>query len=230
MPRRRTAPACTARRVGALGHAAALELLSGQEPRRARRRRRGHHRRRRARRARADPAQLRQRAARYASREAGYNSRLDALQAAVLRVKLAALDEWNARRRADRRAATWAGWRDRAAAAGGPRRRRASLAPLRRPHPTARRARRPPRRRGVANADPLSDPAAPSGRVRRDWSWPGGRLRVCGSPRRPRCSSLPIGPHLERMKNRPRDRSRRRLHLTHARDRCPTHRSSASTP
>ena len=37
-------------------------------------------------------------ARRYEHVEVGYNSRLDELQAAVLRVKLAALDEWNARR------------------------------------------------------------------------------------------------------------------------------------
>ena len=35
----------------------------------------------------------------YGHREIGYNSRLDALQAAVLEVKLGALDRWNARRR-----------------------------------------------------------------------------------------------------------------------------------
>lgn len=35
----------------------------------------------------------------YGHREVGYNSRLDALQAAVLRVKLDALDRWNGRRR-----------------------------------------------------------------------------------------------------------------------------------
>lgn len=36
----------------------------------------------------------------YAHQEFGYNARLDALQAAVLRVKLEKLDEWNGRRRA----------------------------------------------------------------------------------------------------------------------------------
>ncbi|MHB8262644.1 MAG: DegT/DnrJ/EryC1/StrS family aminotransferase [Acidimicrobiales bacterium] len=39
-------------------------------------------------------------AERYVSHEAGLNSRLDELQAAVLRVKLLHLDDWNARRRA----------------------------------------------------------------------------------------------------------------------------------
>ena len=88
-PPRPTAPACTASRVGSLGDAAGLQLLPGQEPRRARRRRRGHHRRRRARRPRARAAQLRL-ARRTCTCEVGYNSRLDELQAAVLRVKLAA--------------------------------------------------------------------------------------------------------------------------------------------
>ena len=85
------------------------QLLPRQEPRRLRRRRRRHHRRRRPRRARCGCS------ARTAARRStqhdtfGFNSRLDTLQAVVLRAKLRRLPRWNdaapRRRRALRRAA-----------------------------------------------------------------------------------------------------------------------------
>jgi dTDP-4-amino-4,6-dideoxygalactose transaminase len=49
----------------------------------------------------------------YAHQECGYNARLDAIQAAVLRVKLKRLDDWNSRRRAlaESYRELMAGWR-----------------------------------------------------------------------------------------------------------------------
>ena len=46
----------------------------------------------------------------YVNEEAGVNSRLDPIQAAVLRVKLGSLEEWTERRRAVASAYTWV-WR-----------------------------------------------------------------------------------------------------------------------
>ena len=75
-----------------------LELLPGQEPRRVRRRRRAHdlgHEVERAARAFRNYGSPR----RYEHPEFGVNSRLDTVQAAVLEVKLAHMDAWNAARR-----------------------------------------------------------------------------------------------------------------------------------
>ena len=96
----------------------------------------------------------------------GFNHRLDSLQAAVLRVKLAHLDEWNAARRqhaADYRAllagvpvvlpseaCEWNG-----------------LSSLRHPDRTARRAADPPEGTGHRDRDPLPDTHPPAARLYR---------------------------------------------------------------
>ena len=86
------------RRAGSLGAAADL-VLSEQEPGRTRGRRRRVHQRRGACDSPAQPASPRSRA-KGEHVDLGYNERLDGLQAALLRVKLAHLDNWNDARRA----------------------------------------------------------------------------------------------------------------------------------
>ena len=87
-PRRPTARATAAAPVGAPRRRGGVELLPRQEPRRVRRRRRGDDRRRAWRSA---CASLRNYGSRvkYVNDVRGFNSRLDELQAAMLRVKLA---------------------------------------------------------------------------------------------------------------------------------------------
>ena len=77
-----------------------LQLLSDQEPRRARRRRRADDQRRR--RSRRGRKRLRNggQTDRYHHDEFGVNSRLDEMQAAILRARLPLLPGWTARRRA----------------------------------------------------------------------------------------------------------------------------------
>ena len=77
----------TGGRSARFGEAARLQLLSDEEPRRARRRRRDHDRRRAL--AAACPAAAQRRSDRSLSpREFGVNSRLDEMQAAILRARL----------------------------------------------------------------------------------------------------------------------------------------------
>ena len=63
------------------------------------RRRRGRSRRTTSCKARIVSLRDHGRISHYAHQEIGYNARLDAIQAAVLRAKLEKLDEWNGRRR-----------------------------------------------------------------------------------------------------------------------------------
>ena len=79
---------CDGRPVGTIGVAGALQLLPDEESRRARRRRRGHHQRRAR-----WPQRIRRlrnggQTDRYHHRGVGVNSRLDEMQAAILRARL----------------------------------------------------------------------------------------------------------------------------------------------
>ncbi len=98
----------------------------------------------------------------YVNEVQGYNSRLDPLQAAVLRVKLGHLDEWNARRRAiaERYLQGLAGCGLILAACA--RVGRTRLAPVRGPAPAARCLAAALGRCRHRHADPLPDPAAPA--------------------------------------------------------------------
>jgi hypothetical protein len=102
-------------------------------------------------------AQLRRAGQKYVNDELGINSRLDELQAALLRVRLQSLEAWNARRQRDRRALPRRARRPRARAAelAGSRRRLARF-------PAALQAARAPRapRAAASNAGALPDPAA----------------------------------------------------------------------
>ena len=105
---------------------------------------------------------------RYRHRMVGTTARLDALQAAILRVKLRHLDGWNAHRRraaAELRRALQGTWRRDARRSGG--RRRPRLPPVRRADRRPRPAARAPRRRsGIASAVHYPVPDAPHGGLR----------------------------------------------------------------
>ena len=113
-PVRRTSRRRAGRPVGTFGVARRVQFLSDEEPRRARRRRRRHHERRGS-----SPDKLRRlrnggQAGKYQHVEFGVNSRLDEMQAAILRARLARLPAWTdapARARRARTAAALAGAR-----------------------------------------------------------------------------------------------------------------------
>ena len=177
--RRGTALSCsrTPRRRTARATAAAAPARSGTRRRSAstrrrtsapRRRRRGRHRRRRARRAGPRAAQLRLARASTTTRRRASNSRLDELQAAILRARLGHLDGWQ-RAAAAEIAACYdeqladVPWLE---LPGSDRRRAAGLAPVRRPQRAARRAARPSARPRHRDRAALPARAAPLGRVR----------------------------------------------------------------
>ena len=108
----------------------------------------------------------------YHHHEVGFNSRIDALQAAVLRVKLRHLPDWTEARRDVARRYHAALPRDRprrpAHPAGRTRGPLPRLQPVRRPRPgrRPRPAPRPPRRASRRDRDLLPDPVAPPGLLR----------------------------------------------------------------
>ena len=89
------------RRAGSFGKAAAFSFYPGQEPRRVRRSRCGDDRRRADWRHRSGCLREHGQSQKYYHDLEGYNGRLDAIQAAFLRIKLRHLDAWNAQRRAN---------------------------------------------------------------------------------------------------------------------------------
>ena len=91
---------CEGRPVGSVRRRRRLQLLPDQEPRRARRRRRAHDGRRGASPARAKRLRNGGQTDRYHHDEFGVNSRLDEMQAAILRARLPFLARWTERRRA----------------------------------------------------------------------------------------------------------------------------------
>ena len=128
-------------RPGALGTRRDVLLLPVEEPRRVRRRRRHHDARRRRWPSASRTLRFHGSRDKVTYEEVGYNSRLDELQAAILRVQLPHLDDW-----ADHRAQVGALVRGgRAGRAGRAARadpgRRPGLAPLRGPQRARRRAR-----------------------------------------------------------------------------------------
>ena len=87
-------------KAGALGDIATFSFYPVQEPRRLRRRRRDHDRRRRARRERVRALRFHGSRDKQTFEYVGYNSRLDEIQAAILRVLLPRIDAWCDGRRA----------------------------------------------------------------------------------------------------------------------------------
>ena len=142
--------------------------------------------------------------AKYRHEVSGVNSRLDELQAAVLRVKLEQLDAWNERRRsvAARYGAGLA--ESELVLPRRPGRRGARLAPVRRPDAPARRA--PPCPRGLGSRDrhPLPARAAPPARVRRPRDRPSVATGVGAPPARG--AQPPHRPAPRRRPGRPRCR------------------------
>ena len=118
-----------------------LQLLPVQEPALPGRRRGDHHALRRGRRARARCCGSTARRDKRTHTEVGYNSRLDSIQAAVLRVLLPELDGWNARRREAAAAYERAGLGELVRLPRADRGRRARLPPLRGARRRAGRAR-----------------------------------------------------------------------------------------